>query len=239
MKLVEYGSLTCPHCARVRRAGRPTLSDNYVKSGPGQLGIPHLSAAPARLPASLIAALQRREELLPLSERSTPTSAIWVGKLQAVPQEQLEQIAEPAAEPAVRRSWPSSPGCRLGRRRGVPAGARATMPDATRTRSTSWSSCRATRPRGSGFHGHADLRHQRQDARRTRQRWAKLEPQLRRGAEVRKAARSSLAAACAAPLSAASAGAAAAAQAAPARDWTRTVVRRPRAASGWAIRRRG
>ena len=33
VKLVEYGSMTCPHCARVRRRLRPTLTSKYVKTG--------------------------------------------------------------------------------------------------------------------------------------------------------------------------------------------------------------
>ena len=33
IKLVEYGSLSCPHCARLARAGMQTLEDKYVNSG--------------------------------------------------------------------------------------------------------------------------------------------------------------------------------------------------------------
>jgi protein-disulfide isomerase len=33
IKLIEYGSLTCPHCARFAQEGLPTLRDKYVNSG--------------------------------------------------------------------------------------------------------------------------------------------------------------------------------------------------------------
>ncbi len=33
IKLVEYGSLSCPHCARLAREGMQTLIDKYVNSG--------------------------------------------------------------------------------------------------------------------------------------------------------------------------------------------------------------
>ena len=45
VKLVEIGSLTCPHCREFDEKGVPTLVDKYVKIGPGQLGIPQLCAA--------------------------------------------------------------------------------------------------------------------------------------------------------------------------------------------------
>lgn len=33
LKLIEYGSLTCPHCAEFSEKGLPTLRDKYVASG--------------------------------------------------------------------------------------------------------------------------------------------------------------------------------------------------------------
>src|SRR5688500_16911831 len=33
LKLVEYGSLTCPGCAQFSETGIPTLRENYVNSG--------------------------------------------------------------------------------------------------------------------------------------------------------------------------------------------------------------
>ena len=40
VKLVEIGSLSCPHCKAFEEEGVPTLIDKYVKTGTGQLGIP-------------------------------------------------------------------------------------------------------------------------------------------------------------------------------------------------------
>src|SRR3712207_3904235 len=33
VKLVEYGSLSCPHCAEFEEQGAPELRDTYIKSG--------------------------------------------------------------------------------------------------------------------------------------------------------------------------------------------------------------
>ena len=44
VKLIEFGSLTCPHCAEFDEKGAEKLVQNYVKIGPGQLGIPQLRA---------------------------------------------------------------------------------------------------------------------------------------------------------------------------------------------------
>ena len=42
VKLVEFGSLTCPHCAEFEEQGGKPLVDNYVKKGLVQLRIPQL-----------------------------------------------------------------------------------------------------------------------------------------------------------------------------------------------------
>ena len=76
VKLVEIGSLTCPHCREFDEKGVPTLVDKYVKIGPGQLGIPHLRAArPFDIPATLIARCNGAKSFFPLAARALQGSA--------------------------------------------------------------------------------------------------------------------------------------------------------------------
>ena len=42
VKLVELGSMTCPHCAEFSEQADQKLINEYVKIGPGQLRVPQL-----------------------------------------------------------------------------------------------------------------------------------------------------------------------------------------------------
>ena len=64
VKLVEYGSLTCPHCRRVRREGRQAADRQLRQERAGQLGIPQLRPRSVRHHRVAGRALRRRGELL-------------------------------------------------------------------------------------------------------------------------------------------------------------------------------
>lgn len=55
VKLVEYGSYTCPHCAAFATQSRPTLHDRWVKDGSVSLELHHLIRDSADLAAVVIA----------------------------------------------------------------------------------------------------------------------------------------------------------------------------------------
>jgi hypothetical protein len=42
VKLIEFGSLTCSHCAEFEEQGGQALIDNYVKKGLGLVRVPQL-----------------------------------------------------------------------------------------------------------------------------------------------------------------------------------------------------
>ena len=44
VKIIEFGSLTCPHCAEFAEKGSPILVQQLCEIGPRQLGVPQLSA---------------------------------------------------------------------------------------------------------------------------------------------------------------------------------------------------
>jgi protein-disulfide isomerase len=92
VKLVEYGSLTCPHCREFDEKAVPTLVDKYVKSGDVGWEFRNYVRDPFDLTASLIARCNGPKGFFPLMRAFYKDQTEWVGKIQAVPQAQLEGL---------------------------------------------------------------------------------------------------------------------------------------------------
>lgn len=91
-KLVEYGSLTCPHCRAFDDESVPTLIEKYVKSGKVSWEFRNYVRDPFDLTASLIARCNGAKSFFPLMRAFYKDQAVWVGKIQAAPQAQLEGL---------------------------------------------------------------------------------------------------------------------------------------------------
>ena len=92
VKLVEYGSLTCPHCRAFDDEAVPTLIEKYVKSGKVSWEFRNYVRDPFELTASLIARCNGPASFFPLMRAFYKDQSVWVGKIQAVPQAQLEGL---------------------------------------------------------------------------------------------------------------------------------------------------
>ena len=92
IKLVEFGSMTCPHCAEFDEIGVPALVDKYVKSGQVSWEFRNYVRDPFDLTASLIARCNGAKSFFPLTRALYKEQAQWVGKIQATPQGELEQL---------------------------------------------------------------------------------------------------------------------------------------------------
>lgn len=92
VKLVEYGSLTCPHCREFDETGVQPLIDNYVKSGKVSYEFRNYVRDPFDITASLIARCNGANSFFPLSRALYKAQPDWIGKLQTVPQAQIEQL---------------------------------------------------------------------------------------------------------------------------------------------------
>ena len=92
VKLVEYGSLTCPHCKAFDDESVPTLIDKYVKSGNVSWEFRNYVRDPFDLAAALIARCNGAKTFFPLARGLYKDQAVWVSKIQATPQAQLEQL---------------------------------------------------------------------------------------------------------------------------------------------------
>ena len=93
VKLVEIGSLSCPHCKAFEAEGVPTLVEKYVK--PGKVSWEfraYLIHGPIDMTANLIAHCNGIQSFFPLAQAFYTDQATWMGKIEAAPQDKLAQI---------------------------------------------------------------------------------------------------------------------------------------------------
>lgn len=92
VKLVEYGSMTCPHCAAFDQQAFDPLTNNYVKPGKISYEFRNYVRDPFDISASLIARCNGPKTFFPLTNALYKEQMSWVGNLQKAPQAQIEAI---------------------------------------------------------------------------------------------------------------------------------------------------
>jgi protein-disulfide isomerase len=93
VKLVEIGSLSCPHCKAFDDEGVPTLIDKYVKSGNVSWEFrPYVIHGPIDVAADLIVRCNGANSFFPLMQALYKDQAVWMAKIEAAPQDQTAQI---------------------------------------------------------------------------------------------------------------------------------------------------
>ncbi len=92
MKLVEYGSMTCPHCREFDEEGVQPLIDKYVKTGQVSYEFRNYVRDPYDLAAALIARCNGAKSFFPLTRAMFKDQQDWIGKLQTVPPEQQQAL---------------------------------------------------------------------------------------------------------------------------------------------------
>jgi protein-disulfide isomerase len=97
VKLVEYGSLTCPHCAEFAEKGAPELIEKYVKTGRVSFEFRNFLRDGLDMSMSLIARCGGPERFFPLSEAMFKDQRQFFERAQAAT---LEQQQAAAASPA-------------------------------------------------------------------------------------------------------------------------------------------
>ncbi len=93
VKLIEYGSMTCPHCAEFDETGVQPLIDNYVKSGRVSYEYRNYVRDPYDLAASLIARCNGAQGFFPLTRAMFKDQPNWIARLQTVPVEQQQAVS--------------------------------------------------------------------------------------------------------------------------------------------------
>jgi protein-disulfide isomerase len=92
VKLVEYGSITCPHCAHFSETSAP-LRERYVRSGQVSYEFrPFLIHAQDPAVFMLIEC-QAPSAFFRLSDQLFATQVDWLGRVENAPQDQLQQLS--------------------------------------------------------------------------------------------------------------------------------------------------
>jgi protein-disulfide isomerase len=103
LKLVEYGSFTCSHCASFSAEGMPALTRDHVKTGKASFEFRSFVRDPFDMAAALAARCAAPANFFPLAHRIFAGHSNWVGKMQAMTPEQVKAAdALPVPERIVR-----------------------------------------------------------------------------------------------------------------------------------------
>ena len=93
VKLIEYGSMTCPHCREFDEKGGTPLINNFVKSGRLSWEFRNYVRDPYDLAGALITRCNGAQSFFGLTRAMYKDQPIWVGKLQTVPPAQAEALS--------------------------------------------------------------------------------------------------------------------------------------------------
>jgi protein-disulfide isomerase len=92
VKLVEYGSLTCPHCAAFSRTGTPALIRDYVRGGRVSYEYRNFVLNGADVVATLLARCSGAAGFFPMSETLYATQEQWLGRISGLDEAQKNAI---------------------------------------------------------------------------------------------------------------------------------------------------
>jgi protein-disulfide isomerase len=92
VKLVEFGSMTCGHCAAFEEEGGKTLVDNYVKKGLVSWEFRNFVKDPFDMTAALLARCGGEASFFGLTRTLFHEQRSWVGKIQAADPAKLQAL---------------------------------------------------------------------------------------------------------------------------------------------------
>jgi protein-disulfide isomerase len=102
VKLIEYASITCPHCAEFSEQGGAIVRDRYVRSGQVSWEYRPYMIFPTDPGVFMLLRCLGPQAFFRVSEQLYADQTNWVGRLQALPPSQLEQIqAQPPGQQAA------------------------------------------------------------------------------------------------------------------------------------------
>ena len=91
VRLVEYGSLTCPHCRRFAETGNAPLMA-YVKSGKLSFEYRTYILNGIDVAATLVARCGGTQRFFPIVDKLYATQPDWVGKIVSLPAEEKAKL---------------------------------------------------------------------------------------------------------------------------------------------------
>jgi protein-disulfide isomerase len=94
VKLIEIGSMTCPHCKAFDDEGVPTLIDKYVKTGQVSWEFRNYVRDAFDVAASLVVRCNGAKTFFPLMRALYNDQQSWEAKIQATPEDQLKAMQD-------------------------------------------------------------------------------------------------------------------------------------------------
>ena len=91
VKVLEYASITCPHCAEFAETGTQPLVETYVRSGQVSWEYRPYMIFPTDPGVFALLRCQGPGPFFRLVEQLYATQSEWVGRVQALPPEQIQQ----------------------------------------------------------------------------------------------------------------------------------------------------
>lgn len=91
-KLIEFGSMTCPHCREFDEKGTPQLIAKYVKSGQVSWEFRNYVRDPWDLTAALVARCNGANSFFPLTRALYKDQPNWVATISKRPPAELEKL---------------------------------------------------------------------------------------------------------------------------------------------------
>ncbi len=92
VKLVEFASLTCPHCAEFEHAGGKALVDNYVKKGLVSWEMRNFVRDPFDMTATLLARCGGEASFFGLTRNLFADQKEWIEKIQSADQAKMQSL---------------------------------------------------------------------------------------------------------------------------------------------------
>src|SRR3954464_223844 len=92
VKLVEYASITCPHCAEFTAVAATPLRERYVRSGQVSWEYRPYMIFPTDPGVFLLLRCLGPQPFFRVAEQLYADQSNWVGRVQALPQDQLQQF---------------------------------------------------------------------------------------------------------------------------------------------------
>lgn len=92
LKLVEYGSMTCPHCGRFDETGASILIADYVKPGKVSYEFRNYVRDSLDLTAALVARCNGAATFFPITRALFHDQQRWIARVTAQPEERIKAI---------------------------------------------------------------------------------------------------------------------------------------------------
>lgn len=93
VKLVEFGSMTCPHCADFDANATKPLVEDFIKTGRVSFEYRNFVRDPLDMTASLIARCGGPERFFPLTHAMFADQDNWFAKVQSLPADRLQALS--------------------------------------------------------------------------------------------------------------------------------------------------